>query len=264
MPGSQHVTINFVANDQTNNSTVALAHPQSQSYTYVPSSSRPTAALNAPSSSGRRPLELLLGRIQFSFSAIDTSAAITNTSSEKAPETCELSRVVVGYRSTHFVHAVNVIRARESGERERCQDSDGKPARTLNLMHYKLAFLIVLIALLIAHHATLWSSLSTLTLSYHPSPASESLSSSPVSPIYNISVRPTIPRLTTMFTGRRDVLQKLAEYFDPSNSSVALRRQRVFILYGLGGTGKTQIMAKFVNDFGDQYDTCHQISNDPV
>jgi hypothetical protein len=56
-----------------------------------------------------------------------------------------------------------------------------------------------------------------------------------------------------MFTGRKDILERLAQDLDPSTSSVALRKQRIFVLYGLGGTGKTQIMAKFVNEFGDQY-----------
>jgi hypothetical protein len=63
-----------------------------------------------------------------------------------------------------------------------------------------------------------------------------------------------IPRLSTMFTGRTDILQRLAKYLNPSISSVTLKKQRIFVLYGLGGTGKTQIMAKFVNELGDQYD----------
>ena len=67
-----------------------------------------------------------------------------------------------------------------------------------------------------------------------------------------------IPRLSTMFTGRNDILERLAQYLNPSISSVALRKQRIFVLYGLGGTGKTQIMAKFVDEFGDGYD------NDPL
>ena len=63
-----------------------------------------------------------------------------------------------------------------------------------------------------------------------------------------------LPRLSTTFTGRKDILERLAKDLDPSISSVALRKQRIFVLYGLGGTGKTQIMAKFVDDFGDQCD----------
>ena len=54
-----------------------------------------------------------------------------------------------------------------------------------------------------------------------------------------------------MFTGRNDILERLTQCLNPSTSSVALK-QRIFVLYGLGGAGKTQIMAKFVNDFGDQ------------
>jgi signal recognition particle GTPase len=60
-----------------------------------------------------------------------------------------------------------------------------------------------------------------------------------------------------MFTGRRDILEGLARFLDPSKPSVILKRQRVFVLYGLGGGGKTQVMAKFVLDFGDKYVPFH-------
>jgi signal recognition particle GTPase len=56
-----------------------------------------------------------------------------------------------------------------------------------------------------------------------------------------------------MFTGRKDILERLAQFLDSSKPSITLKRQRVFVLYGLGGGGKTQIMAKFVIDFGDGY-----------
>ena len=56
-----------------------------------------------------------------------------------------------------------------------------------------------------------------------------------------------------MFIGREDALDQLSDYFDPTNSSVTLKTQRIFVLYGLGGAGKTQIMAKFVNDHGNRY-----------
>ena len=71
-----------------------------------------------------------------------------------------------------------------------------------------------------------------------------------------------IPRLSTMFTGRDDILERLTQCLNPSTSSVALRKQRIFVLYGLGGTGKTQIMAKFVDECGDQYDSS-PIKRDP-
>jgi flagellar biosynthesis GTPase FlhF len=57
-----------------------------------------------------------------------------------------------------------------------------------------------------------------------------------------------------MFTGRKPMLEKLARFLDPSKPSMVLKRQRIFVLYGLGGAGKTQIMIKFVIEFGDQYD----------
>jgi predicted GNAT family acetyltransferase len=53
--------------------------------------------------------------------------------------------------------------------------------------------------------------------------------------------------------GRKDILDKLAGFLDPSMPSMVLKIQRVFVLYGLGGGGKTQIMVKFVIDFGDRY-----------
>ena len=54
------------------------------------------------------------------------------------------------------------------------------------------------------------------------------------------------------FTGKKDILERLTQDLDPSMSSVTLRKQRIFVLYSLGGTGKTHIMAKFVDEFGGQ------------
>jgi GTPase SAR1 family protein len=34
---------------------------------------------------------------------------------------------------------------------------------------------------------------------------------------------------------------------------MALKAQKIFVLYGPGGTGKTSIMTKFVDQFSDQY-----------
>jgi hypothetical protein len=69
----------------------------------------------------------------------------------------------------------------------------------------------------------------------------------------SVSVFQSMPRLTTMFMGRKDILECLARFLDPSKPSVILKLQRIFVLYGLGGGGKTQIMAKFIIDFGDKY-----------
>ena len=43
------------------------------------------------------------------------------------------------------------------------------------------------------------------------------------------------------FTGRQDVLEQMQEFF--FNGS---RKRHVFVLYGLGGAGKTQIALKFI------------------
>jgi len=56
----------------------------------------------------------------------------------------------------------------------------------------------------------------------------------------------TCPPPTNVFTGRADILLQLDEYFCPSPSSFDSGEQRVFVLYGLGGAGKSQIAFKFV------------------
>ena len=49
------------------------------------------------------------------------------------------------------------------------------------------------------------------------------------------------PPSAQTFTGREDILVQMRQYF--SNDS---QDQRIFVLYGLGGAGKTQIALKFV------------------
>jgi hypothetical protein len=46
-----------------------------------------------------------------------------------------------------------------------------------------------------------------------------------------------------MFTGRRDILSKMHKYF-----STDIGKRHVFILHGLGGTGKSQITLKFIEE----------------
>jgi Cdc6-like AAA superfamily ATPase len=56
-----------------------------------------------------------------------------------------------------------------------------------------------------------------------------------------------------MFTGRRDILQQIIQFFDGPRSSIVLKMQKIFVLYGLGGAGKTATMMKFVDEFSDRY-----------
>ncbi|KAJ7792583.1 P-loop containing nucleoside triphosphate hydrolase protein, partial [Mycena leptocephala] len=49
------------------------------------------------------------------------------------------------------------------------------------------------------------------------------------------------PPPSKIFQGRHAILKKMHEYFDRSTG-----KQRIFLLYGLGGAGKTQIALKFI------------------
>jgi Cdc6-like AAA superfamily ATPase len=50
-----------------------------------------------------------------------------------------------------------------------------------------------------------------------------------------------------MFTGRDEYLQSLRDYF----SSNVEGKRKSFLLYGLGGIGKTQICLKFIEESVD-------------
>jgi hypothetical protein len=54
---------------------------------------------------------------------------------------------------------------------------------------------------------------------------------------------------TPIFTGREDILNQLDDYFKVSEISADEEKCRVFVLYGLGGGGKTQIVLKFIDKF---------------
>ena len=55
------------------------------------------------------------------------------------------------------------------------------------------------------------------------------------------------PRSLHAFTGRQDILAQMREYF--FNDS---QNQHIFVLYGLGGAGKTQIALKFIEMCQDE------------
>jgi hypothetical protein len=52
-----------------------------------------------------------------------------------------------------------------------------------------------------------------------------------------------LPTVTTLFKGRQGILEKLDAYFYPRASGVYRRYE--FLLYGMGGGGKSQIALKF-------------------
>lgn len=58
--------------------------------------------------------------------------------------------------------------------------------------------------------------------------------------------------VTSLFTGREDLLDDLSRTFIQSGSPRA-EAQRRFVIYGLGGAGKTQFCCKFAEENRDRY-----------
>ena len=61
---------------------------------------------------------------------------------------------------------------------------------------------------------------------------------------------PVKPDSSIRFTGRTDVLAKLKERFTTASND-KLRRRKFFLLYGMGGIGKTQICLRFIEEMSD-------------
>lgn len=60
-----------------------------------------------------------------------------------------------------------------------------------------------------------------------------------------------MPNPSTRFTGRTEAIAKLKRYFF-SNTNDAVQKTKFFLLYGMGGIGKTQICLKFVEEMSDR------------
>ena len=58
-----------------------------------------------------------------------------------------------------------------------------------------------------------------------------------------------MPNPSSRFTGRTEVIAKLKTHFFNTNGSA--RKRKFFLLYGMGGIGKTQICLKFVEELID-------------
>ena len=63
-------------------------------------------------------------------------------------------------------------------------------------------------------------------------------------------VIPLMPNPSNRFTGRTEVITKLGKHFFTHTNGSAHRR-KLFLLYGMGGIGKTQICLKFVEEMSD-------------
>ena len=58
-----------------------------------------------------------------------------------------------------------------------------------------------------------------------------------------------MPNSSIRFTGRTQVITKLKRHFVNTNDSA--QRRKFFLLYGMGGIGKTQICLKFLEEMSD-------------
>ena len=55
--------------------------------------------------------------------------------------------------------------------------------------------------------------------------------------------RKLCPPPVASFIGRQDILNRMRKYFDSESAC-----QRLFVLYGLGGAGKSQLAFKFIEE----------------
>ena len=62
-----------------------------------------------------------------------------------------------------------------------------------------------------------------------------------------------IPLPTEIFCGREGDLKKMQECFEFPKTSIELKKQCKFVLYGVGGVGKTQLALKFIEENEDKY-----------
>lgn len=58
-----------------------------------------------------------------------------------------------------------------------------------------------------------------------------------------------MPSSSPRFVGRENILEQLDKFFKDISS---ISPRRIFILYGLGGAGKTQIILKFLESVSDR------------
>ena len=66
----------------------------------------------------------------------------------------------------------------------------------------------------------------------------------------DLPVVPQRPNSSALFTGREDVLKRLMDHFATQDQVDSSRRS--FLLYGIGGIGKTQICLKFVERMAER------------
>jgi Holliday junction resolvasome RuvABC ATP-dependent DNA helicase subunit len=64
------------------------------------------------------------------------------------------------------------------------------------------------------------------------------------------AVIPLRPNSSTRFTGHTKIIAELKDHF--TSPSDGLWTRKYFLLYGMGGIGKTQICLRFIEEMSDQ------------
>ena len=67
---------------------------------------------------------------------------------------------------------------------------------------------------------------------------------------FNTAPVTLMPNSSVRFTGRTEILARLKDHFSVGSKD-EVRKRKQFLLYGLGGIGKTQIVLKFIEEMSD-------------
>lgn len=67
------------------------------------------------------------------------------------------------------------------------------------------------------------------------------------------ALAPLKPNSSRLFTGRKDILDRLESYFATRITASGPMTRRFFLLYGMGGIGKTQICLKLTENMVTRY-----------
>ena len=71
----------------------------------------------------------------------------------------------------------------------------------------------------------------------------------PTSPPVPVSAR-SHPTPSVIFTGRQSILEKMSTFFATEHDC---RGRKEYLLYGMGGAGKTELALKFMEDNRKRY-----------
>ncbi|KAG5351242.1 hypothetical protein C0989_007302 [Termitomyces sp. Mn162] len=104
------------------------------------------------------------------------------------------------------------------------------------------------------HKAEITQKVDSIVECLHKSPQKITLTGTilPSTPKQEMSVQrllPIVPAPSLLFTGREDILSQLEQYLVHDSFLLELDHQHRFVLYGLGGAGKTQIVLQFCHIF---------------